>query len=64
MNGVYKTTPDKMRECSKCGKAYSESDFHHQKIKMKNGRTWKGYRPECKHCRNAERKEIYKNRSV
>lgn len=60
MKGIAKNE-EGMRQCCKpeCGKIYPATTefFHRANIKMKNGKIWKGLRPDCKECRNKYRRE-------
>ena len=44
------------RKCSKCPKVLEATteNFSPQKIKLKDGTTWYGLRPDCKECRREE----------
>lgn len=43
-----------MRLCSACGEWKKKREFGSQTVKMKNGRLWKGLRPDCKDCHNRD----------
>lgn len=43
-----------LRMCSKCLIFKHKDEFGSQTVKMKNGRTWTGLRPDCKDCHNSD----------
>ena len=66
MKGLYKNTPEGMRQCSnpECQKWFPATDeyFHRTTIRMKGGQKWKGLRPDCKECRNKKLREARKKK--